>query len=400
MSGIGLNARSAICGGVISLSLGLATQVQGVAFRLPNQSPEGIARGNAFAATADNPSAIYYNPAGITQLAGQSVDVGIYLVSVGDTFDGPSGKGKTKSYFQTVPQLYYVNSFRDLPISVGLGVYAPYGLALDWGDSPFPNAAQKGKLLYATINPVVAWQVTPTLSLAIGPTINYSEAQLWQGLPYAPGAQFHFRGNDTDFGFNAGMQWKPIEQLAFGVNYHYLTAMNYSGHANASGLPTSTSATGSLNFPQYVVGGISYRPTTNWNFEVDIDWTDWDSVNQIGFQNTPIGNFNFVQNYKSSLMYEFGVTRQLSHGYSVMAGYFYSENSIPDATFNPIIPDSNLHLFSAGVAHRGQRWDWAFSYTCAVNPGREVQGSIYGSAVDGTYRTINHALNGSITWKF
>ena len=35
-------------------------------FRLPNQDPEAIARGNAFTATADNPSAIYYNPAGIT----------------------------------------------------------------------------------------------------------------------------------------------------------------------------------------------------------------------------------------------------------------------------------------------------------------------------------------------
>src|SRR5882724_1545126 len=62
-----------------------------VAFRLPNQDPEAIARGNAFVATADNPSAIYYNPAGITQLPGQSVDVGIYAVSSGIKYESAAG---------------------------------------------------------------------------------------------------------------------------------------------------------------------------------------------------------------------------------------------------------------------------------------------------------------------
>ena len=40
-------------------------------FGLPDQDAFATARGEAFVATADNPSAIYYNPAGITQLAGQ-----------------------------------------------------------------------------------------------------------------------------------------------------------------------------------------------------------------------------------------------------------------------------------------------------------------------------------------
>ena len=39
-------------------------------FRLPDQDAFATARGEAFAATADNASAIYYNPAGISQLEG------------------------------------------------------------------------------------------------------------------------------------------------------------------------------------------------------------------------------------------------------------------------------------------------------------------------------------------
>src|SRR5215475_13415471 len=52
------------------------SRVLGVGSRIPNQDAEAIGRGNAFAATADNPSALYYNPAGITQLEGNNVQLG------------------------------------------------------------------------------------------------------------------------------------------------------------------------------------------------------------------------------------------------------------------------------------------------------------------------------------
>ncbi len=47
-------------------------------FRLPDQDAFATARGEAFAATADNASAVYYNPAGITQIQGQQVRGGVY----------------------------------------------------------------------------------------------------------------------------------------------------------------------------------------------------------------------------------------------------------------------------------------------------------------------------------
>lgn len=99
-----------------------------VGFRLPNQDPEGIARGNAFVATADNPSAIYYNPAGISQLQGQHFQAGLYYVSASTRYTSSTGAtAKTDTTFQPVPQMYYVRSFEDKPFTLGIGVYAPYG---------------------------------------------------------------------------------------------------------------------------------------------------------------------------------------------------------------------------------------------------------------------------------
>lgn len=381
------------------LSGWFTTNAKAVAFRLPNQGPEAIARGNAFAATADNPSAIYYNPAGITQLEGQNLTIGLYAVSAGTEFESPTGlTAETDTSFQPVPQLYYVYSPADCKLSYGLGIYAPYGLSLDWGqNNPFRTMAQRGQIIYATINPVVAYQVHPTLSLAIGPTINYSKASLERGIGILPGDQFYFKGDGMDYGFNAGLLWQPHEQWSFGLNYRYGTEIEYEGDSHARPFFAPRSSSGSVRFPQFAVAGVSYRPTENWNFEVNIDWTDWDNVNEIVFENTSFGNIPFPLNYTSSFMYEFGVTRQLPEGFFVSAGYFFSENSSPEQDFNPIVPDSDLHLGSVGFGRKGERWDWAFAYHFGYNPGREINN---GTLANGTYETLNHGFNLSATLKF
>jgi long-chain fatty acid transport protein len=381
-------------------------EIRAVGFRDPNQDPEGIARGNAFAATADNPSAIYYNPAGITQLEGFQFRVGLYLISPDTKYTSPSGaKAETDTSWQAIPQIYAVYSLPDLPISLGLGVYCPYGLSLDWGaKTPFRTAAENGKLLYTTFNPVIAWQIHPTLSIAVGPTINYSEATFEQGFsPFNPTDKFKVKGDDNALGFNAGLRWQPHKMLALGLNYRSATTMNYDGFSQTRpGGPfpyyPRTKTTASLQFPQFVAAGISVRPTENWNFEMDVDWTDWDNLNTIIFKGTPLGDIPFALNYRSSWMYEFGVTRQLGKGYYASVGYIYSENSSPDRNYSPLIPDANLQLGSIGFGHHGKRWDWAVGYHFAYNGGRKVSGDANPLA-DGTYKTFNNAVNASITFK-
>jgi long-chain fatty acid transport protein len=208
---------------LIGLGVGLffARNAAAVAVRLPNQDPEAIARGNAFAATADDPAAIYYNPAGITQLEGENLSTGLYLISAGDKFESSTtgGTASTHSELQPVPQMYFTDSPRDSRFSYGVGVYVPYGLSLDWGPTPpFRDEAIKGNLLYTTINPVAAWRINDQLSIGFGPTINYSKVGFTQGIGLAPDT-FRFSGDDADYSFTGGVLWKPFEMLAFGVNY-------------------------------------------------------------------------------------------------------------------------------------------------------------------------------------
>ncbi|HLX94441.1 MAG TPA: outer membrane protein transport protein [Verrucomicrobiae bacterium] len=376
------------------------------AFRLPNQDPEAIARGDAEAATADNPSAIYYNPAGITQLTGQNVRVGLYVISPGEKYTSPSGVTATaKSDPEPVPQVYYVNTFTNMPISVGVGMYCPYGLSLDWGDNtPFNTVAEKGSLLYLSFNPVIAWKVCPTLSIGVGPTINYSKATVEQAIPLGSG-QLKFDGDGVDYGFNAGILWQPHPMWSFGVNYRSATDIHYQGTASQTfgpPFPASTQTKASVKFPQFVVGGISFRPTPDWNFEFDLDWADWSSVKQIDFENTPFGTIPLTLDFKSSFMYEFGITRQLGRGYFASVGYIYNENSSPDANFTPLIPDAALQLGSLGFGRHGKNWDWAIAYHFGYNGGRTINNppTAPDFPANGTYKTFNNAVDVAATFKF
>ena len=126
-------------------------------FRIPNQDAAAIARGNAFAATADNPSALYYNPAGITQLPGVNVQIGaLNYLGINTHYDSTTGT-QSDSDFEVipVPQFYATYSLEDLPLSFGLGVYAPFGLSVQWPqDTGFRSLAIESQLQYVTLNPV------------------------------------------------------------------------------------------------------------------------------------------------------------------------------------------------------------------------------------------------------
>src|SRR5271157_2224104 len=82
-------------------------------FGLPDQDAFATARGEAFVATADNPSAIYYNPAGITQLEGNNLRAGVYGIYLNPSNSPPSeapNSGNTyhiENNLAAVPQFFY-----------------------------------------------------------------------------------------------------------------------------------------------------------------------------------------------------------------------------------------------------------------------------------------------------
>jgi long-chain fatty acid transport protein len=387
----------------ISVWLAVVISARGAAYDLPDQDAFVIGRGMAFAATADNPSAIYYNPAGITQLEGNNLRVGIYGIDLNPQYQPPStapNAGQTydnQLKFHAIPQLYYVYTPKDWMASFGLGVYSPFGLGVIWPQNTgFQNVATEGKLFTETINPVIALKLFPSLSVAGGVMVNYAKIKLQNDL-------FQFEGDGWDVGYNLGALWQPIEQLSFGGTFHSGTKVNYQGQTDVTGLGSS-SANSKWNFPIKAIVGVSYRPTPKWNLEFNADYTDWGTVGTVTVNQTTPPLSIFVPtiteplNWMPSWYYEFGATRYFDNNWHMSAGYIYNENSVPDANYSPLVADMNRHFISLGVGRKGKNLDFDVAYQFGYGPTRTVTGS--GGPQDGDYTFFSNAIAVSVGWHF
>ena len=83
---------SLLIGGLLVQAALSVSWARATGFDLPDQDAFAVARGMAFVATADNPSAIYYNPAGLTQLQGHNVRLGVYGISLEPSYESPDGR--------------------------------------------------------------------------------------------------------------------------------------------------------------------------------------------------------------------------------------------------------------------------------------------------------------------
>jgi long-chain fatty acid transport protein len=398
----------------LGLIVAIPAQSFALGIRATDQDPAAIARGRAFTATADNPSAIYYNPAGITQLPGSQLRVGAYAISLKSHYvDANKVESETKDMIAPLPEIYFTQTLKDpsMPFSYGIGIYTPYGLVNEWPDNP-TFRAMRGRITYLTVNPVAAWKLDEGLSFAAGATLNYADTRFKQTILarslFSPGGELEFHGDDFDLGFNLGVLWQPHKKHSFGVTYRSATTMNFSGEARTggadlAGIPSGTqTANAELNFPQFVILGYSFRPTPLWNLEINIDWTDWDSVNSFTLQQAT-GSTAIPLNWQSSFIYELGVTRFLDAHWQISAGYAYTENSVPASNFMPLVPDEDFHFFGLGAGWKNERWSWDLAYQFGYAGKRTVSGSTLafpiGASANGTYDFISHAVSFSLGYK-
>jgi long-chain fatty acid transport protein len=388
--------------------------------RLASQDGFATARGEAFVATADNTSAIYYNPAGLTQGAGTSLRAGLYGLYYDPTFRPPAGAPNHDTTYHIenklagVPQFFVARTPESFPLSFGLGVYSPFGLGTSWpNDTGFRTVALEGALTYATIAPVVALELLPGLSVGGGLMVNYGNIFLKQGLlrsetPFAN--YFEFEGDGWSVGYNLGFLWQPHEKWSLGGTFRSAATIHMEGHTDFEQEPiipdSRLPARAEFTFPLSAVVGVSYRPTPRWNLEFNADYTDWSSfgtatIRQASPPPFPMRqNIDVILDWRPTWMYAVGATRYFDRGWHVSGGYVYSGNAVPDAYYTPLAADLNRHFITAGVGFKGARYSLDVAYQFGHGPARTVTGSspssqpaqFAGQTADGTYRFRSHAV--------
>jgi long-chain fatty acid transport protein len=402
---------------VVAVTLMAGTPAWALGFRNPDQDARATGQGEAFVAQADDASAIYYNPAGLTQVRGTQVTSGSYLDFPNIHFY-PTGGGDFHPEDKVVllPHFYAASDFGLERWRFGLGLNVPFGNSIDWGKSgPLQYLTTSSQLAVYNIEPTVAYQFNEHLSLGAGLNIYQANTSVERNLPVdLGGGHFRFHGNGDAFGATAGVLWKINSQHSIGLVYRSPFEITFNGWAtlqgNAmSGADANSRAGASIQFPQSVAAGYAYRPLPKLKLEVDVDWTDWATLDNVYLRSSnPLFNAgsNPSQstirfNWMDSFYYEFGAQYELSDHWVVRGGYIFSENTVPNSSFSPTLPDSNRHVFSIGLGYvRPPHLNMDIVYQYSLSEDRTVNGSLNSPAVDGTWKSDGHAVMVTSTLKF
>src|SRR6266550_2874839 len=212
--------------------------------------------GTAAAAPCADGSAIFFNPAGLAGLKGGHASAGVTLINVMGSFTDDLLQKTTDldDPLIPVPQAYV--SYGVTPeLGVGIGFFAPYGVQTNWPlsfDGRFAGYDNIIKTFY--VQPTVAYQVTPWLSLGGGLDIVHGSVELHQRLDLSqtpivvsgtvlgtfgqfgvpPGTDFadaNLTASKTSVGGHFGALAKVNDRLSIGVHYLTKVTLDYAGTA-------------------------------------------------------------------------------------------------------------------------------------------------------------------------
>lgn len=105
-------------------------------FQINEQGAKALGMGGAFVAQADDPTAVYFNPAGITQLDRTQVSFGVSPIMPYASFKSDN-TGKTTDADENtflIPNFFAVIKLNER-LSLGIGGFSNYGLSSEWPEN-------------------------------------------------------------------------------------------------------------------------------------------------------------------------------------------------------------------------------------------------------------------------
>jgi long-chain fatty acid transport protein len=371
--------------------LTFAPAARGAGFLIYEHGAAAMAMGGAFTAVANNPSAIWHNPAGLSWVDGTQILLGgTFIFPQGSVtmpnppnpsppppLLGPVTFNQAHQVF-TPPNVYISHKFTDR-VTAGIGFMAPFGLGTEWPNStasPFPlrYLGYKNDMKTFFINPTVAVKLLDNLSVGLGCSYIFSKLtlDLYQSVVLPPGGKTAYdvptamKGSGDSFNFNAGVLYKG-KGFSLGASYRSRFNIKYSGTVALDNqfvpsplqpyVPAEGDVTTTFKFPAILTFGLSVDISSKllWSFDFHTYfWHCFDSYTaNITFPD-PYGTQTLTapQLWKDSHCTRMGFQYQANDKLTLRLGGFYDETPQPVETMDPNLPDNDRWAITGGVGYK------------------------------------------------
>ncbi|MEW5807721.1 MAG: outer membrane protein transport protein [Acidobacteriota bacterium] len=332
-----------------------------------------IAMGGAFVAVADDPLAIYWNPAGLTQLEGMHLTFGFdstipSLTYHPYTIEDQSGVAtrdeKAKRDFLPAPTFGF-STDRLEPVVLGIGLYLPYANGGKFeGPSQAVGNPLDGLIYSMELSPALAFRVHEMFSIGISLRASYTKSELnGQFIPPLP-EYGPFGGNVANietagwgYGWATGVLLNPHRKWRFGMLYKSKIESDLSGDFILDDLSGNRLAVDDAElrviFPAQARLGFAFDATENLLLAFSVDWEENSSIEnyEVTFARLTGSAFQIPARYEDNYTFHLGSRYRFNDRWTGAAGYAYDESAIPDSTTNRIMGDLNAHEITFGASY-------------------------------------------------
>jgi long-chain fatty acid transport protein len=388
-------------------------------FALSEQGARATGLGGAFVGEANDPSAIFFNAAGIAFLRGSQLQAGGALVRPRTTFTGADPAPGSDVVERTdgaalfPPSLYYTHQFSERLV-LGAGLTRPFGTRPQW-ESPDAFSgrflAQRVDLSSYAFSPTAAFRLADRLAIGAGLDVHVGSLSARRRIPgvhptthqLVDAGSIRIDGDrDTALGFHVGALARPMENLSVGLQYRSRIRHDFHGTAEFSLIPTGVPAldaavaavipAGSLpvrtpiSLPASITGGAAYR-WDDWTFAGQVDFVQWSRLRQVAFDYEGREDLRevFVEDYADSLTLRAGVERRFGSAWAARAGYFFDDSPAPAESQTPLLFDADKQGLVVGGSWKYRAWRIDAAAGLTRTPRRPTGATAEG--FDGAYRT-------------
>ena len=388
----------------------LVASVFAGAYEWGGLGPRACGMGGAFISVADDWTAAYWNPAGLTQTEGigfgmellqpnyrardgnsiANLDVADMNVDQGDIFVRiyplePTSFEKTEvseNFFQPC-----LGGFFDLKgIKIGTGFYVPVGNWFDWEDTitDQTNAEIKGSnfrsIWFMVANLTIAKEIVSNLSIGAGLNLLYLKSKYEVSKSYAGSDldtiffdytyKYLIEGIGTGFEGIFGIMYKPLSKISVGAVYRTGSAISLDGsgeYSNTLAPPDESSDfTQKFYHPATYGVGLSIRPSGRFLLALDWQGTDWSSwKTDIDFMEEGVGLFDkdIDWGWNVSNRYRLGGEYKFKESLALRAGFYFDESPVPEKQISfTNIADVSRKAVTLGTGYEWRKFQIDFLY--------------------------------------
>jgi long-chain fatty acid transport protein len=383
---------------LLALMTPLSMAVAG-GFQLNEVGARAMGMGGAFAAQANDLSALYYNPAGLAYQRGFGAYLGGTMILPSASYTNPAGTSTTDMVSQTflTPNAYLGYGMEN-GLSFAVGVNVPFGLGTEWPAGWAGRyKALKADLNAIQVNPTIAYRVNDMLMFGAGVTytnmtvkISYNVATYSViAVPPTPAPTDGLVTLDADgssWSFDVGAIVKPMPALSIGVSYRHTSDTDLEGTATFTNMqalqPFFPGGTGKTNItlPNQIFAGLAYKVSDNLTLEFDYQWVGWSTYDsliieiptgpiapfppQLGGPRPLQGTSRAEKAWNNTYLLRLG-GEYVANDWRFRLGFIYDATPQPDKTVEPVLPDANRMEGTIGVGyHFAGNWqvDVAYQY--------------------------------------